>query len=275
MREGGEHVHCTIIPSSAGGVYTCRISQIGGKDTAIRDYNECMAHGKQLHHLQKIDSETARIAKRIRDIEHTLESDQNVRKARMRAVKAKQRMQQAEKELRQAEAEVAAQSARLEQNQAALYGGRIQNPKELQDLQQEAAALRRRIARLEEAQLEAMQRLEESRLRYKKSVRLYRKTQAEQRQNHAALLGEKVTLQAKQEKLQHEREALVAKLPADEYQLYEDLRSKRGGIAVAEVQNGACGACGTTLSTRMLQVARSPSRIAHCPGCNRILYEAP
>ncbi len=231
-----------------------------------------MAHVQQLYHLQQMDSETARARARIQEIEQFLQRDQTVRKAKARALKAKQAAREAEKALDRAEAEVDAQTAKLEQNQAALYGGRIHNPKELQDLQREAEALKRRIARLEEAQLEAMQQLEKARLRYKKAVRLYRAAQAEQSEKHAALLGEKESLQRRLQTLQAERQTLITQIPADEYQLYEDLRVRHGGIAVAAVRIQTCGACGTTLDTRTMQAVRSPSRMARCPGCKRLLH---
>ncbi|RMF39391.1 MAG: hypothetical protein D6755_14305 [Anaerolineae bacterium] len=234
-----------------------------------------MAHVHHLYHLQQIDSETAHATARIREIEQFLQHDQTVRKAKARALKAKQAAQEAEKALRKAEAEVSAQTSKLEHNQAALYGGRIHNPKELQDLQHEAEAIKRRIARLEEAQLEAMQNLEKARLRYKKAVRLYRAAQARQSEEHAALLGEKETLEQKLHTLQEERQSLVDQIPPDEYQLYEELRARRGGIAVAGVQAQTCGACGTTLNSLVLQAVRSPSRMARCPGCNRLLYLEP
>ncbi len=232
-----------------------------------------MAHKKKLYELQQTDTEIGRITRRLGEIEAILADDETVRKAKSQALRAKKGVKVAEAALGKAEAEVQKQTIKLEQNQAALYGGKITNPKELQDLQLEAAALKRRIARLEEAQLDTMQKVEQARLRYKKAVRLYRKAQTRQSEQEARLRGEMVTLKAQKARLLTEREALVSRLPADEYKLYEDLRAARNGVAVAAVQNEACNACGATLSTRLLQAVRSPIHLARCPSCRRILFE--
>ncbi len=232
-----------------------------------------MAHIRTLYTLQQTDDEIRRITARLEEIERILAEDESVRKAKALALRAKKGVKAAEAALSKAESEVQTQTVKLEQNQAALYGGKVTSPKELQDLQMEAAALKRRIARLEEAQLEAMQAVEKARLRYKKTVRLYRQAQTRQSEQEARLRGEMVTLKAKRKGLQARRESLAAQVPDDEYRLYEDLRAARSGVAVAAVQNEACNACGATLSTRILQAARSPSRLTRCPSCGRILFE--
>jgi uncharacterized protein len=50
----------------------------------------------------------------------------------------------------------------MQTSEASLYGGKIRNPKELQDLQVEIAALKRRTATLEDEQLEAMLAVEDA-----------------------------------------------------------------------------------------------------------------
>ena len=51
---------------------------------------------------------------------------------------------------------------KLETGNAKLYGGRITNPKELQDIQLDVAASKKRLATLEDKQLAAMIALEEA-----------------------------------------------------------------------------------------------------------------
>ena len=52
------------------------------------------------------------------------------------------------------------QKVKIEQSEASLYSGNVTNPKELQDLQNEAAALKRYLVTLEDRQLEAMLEVE-------------------------------------------------------------------------------------------------------------------
>ncbi len=240
---------------------------------SIYGYNQDMAHVQLLYSLQQLDDEIHRNATQLDEIQHLLANDEEVRKAKVRAIKGKELVKQAKQELGNIEAEVKAQQIKLEQNQSTLYGGKVQNPKELQDLQREAEAVRRRIAQLEEKQLQAMQTAEKAERRYKKLLHIYHQTQAQQSEKQARLQGERQQLAARQADLKVQREEKIRHLPEDERRLYEDLKDARQGVAVAGVSNGACSACGATLSTRLLQDARSPNRLARCTNCQRILYD--
>lgn len=65
------------------------------------------------------------------------------------------------KKLHQAENNVRDQRIKIEQDEFALYSGKMHNPKELQDLQNEVAALKQFLTTLEDRQLEIMMTVEE------------------------------------------------------------------------------------------------------------------
>jgi len=89
---------------------------------------------------------------------------------------------------------------------------------------------------------------------------------------HRLLIEELSTLMRNLERLQAERQAAVSDLAGQSLEIYDGLRSRRRGIAVAEVSDGSCGACGTNLTAALQQSARSTSQVAYCPSCGRILY---
>jgi predicted nucleic acid-binding Zn-ribbon protein len=72
--------------------------------------------------------------------------------------------------------------------------------------------------------------------------------------------------------LEDERAVAVGSIEGVDYQLYEQLRRDRRGIAVARVSDRACSACGTTLNAMLLQAARSQNQLHRCDTCGRILY---
>jgi predicted nucleic acid-binding Zn-ribbon protein len=86
------------------------------------------------------------------------------------------------------------------------------------------------------------------------------------------LRSEQTKLQAKAERLQEERSTDLGGIQKDDLKIYDHLRSKKGGLAVAKVQNKICSACGAELSASLAQAARSPSELAQCDNCKRILY---
>ena len=95
---------------------------------------------------------------------------------------------------------------------------------------------------------------------------------ADQIAGNAALNGEQMELTENVKRLESERMVTVNAVPADDRALYDRLRTKMRGVAVASAANRSCSACGTTFSAALYQAARSPAKISHCDTCGRILY---
>ena len=115
----------------------------------------------KLYRLQQIDNQLDKVRERLSEIEQLLATDEIVREAQQGSDTAKQAKVEAQLDLRRAEEEVKARQDKLKQNQDNLYGGKVTNPKELQDLQAEAEAFTRHLHEAEDAQLEVMATLEE------------------------------------------------------------------------------------------------------------------
>jgi predicted nucleic acid-binding Zn-ribbon protein len=226
----------------------------------------------KLFRLQQIDLQLDRTRARLREIQAALEEN-SVLRAVMGKVAAREReLQESKKILQRAEGEVQAQRIKIEQTEASLYGGKIRNPKELQDLQNEAAALKRYRDVLEDRQLEAMMSVEEFEGALDEAAAELKAVQERGDVQNASLLSEQSALYKDVERLENERQAATSSLEAPELRTYEQLRLARNGIAVAKVTDRACAACGSTLSAALLSAARSPNQITRCSTCNRILY---
>ena len=52
---------------------------------------------------------------------------------------------------------------------------------------------------------------------------------------------------------------------------YEDIRKRRGGVAIARVAGGNCGACRVGIPEAVRKQAFGDG-LAQCPNCERILY---
>ena len=63
-----------------------------------------------------------------------------------------------------------------------------------------------------------------------------------------------------------------ASLSPEDQQLYRDLRSRKGGRALAEERNGTCQACGISLPTGIVQSVRNDEVHSFCPSCGRLLH---
>jgi uncharacterized protein len=225
-----------------------------------------------LYRLQQVDSQIDQIQARLRTIQQTLENDNELRSARERFAAAEAQQTDAERALKLSESEVEKQRIKIEQTEASLYGGRVQNPKELQDLQKDVVSLKRHLQTLEERQLEAMIEVENTEKDLQITRTALEGVQFNLKEQNRDLMRESESLLKEQERLNSERQAVVTDIANQALSAYEQLRKQKRGIAITTITDNSCEACGTTLTPSQQQNARSTSQLFHCPTCGRILF---
>jgi len=230
-----------------------------------------MSQARHLVHLQHLDTQLDQAKKRLEEIDAALNDNSAVRQAARRAEKAAKALTAAQLALRKAESEVQAQQEKIERNQKALYGGG-KSPKELEDLQMESGALGRYLETLEERQLEAMIAYEEAEAAESQAQENLAKVRAQAAAENTDLAAEQETLTGEVSQLHAQRQQAAKPIPEDLLANYEKLRQTRFGLAVTGVKSGACEACGASLTAAQAQAARTPSKIAYCEVCGRILH---
>ncbi len=198
--------------------------------------------------------------------------DETIRSATQALEAAKRNQFKVQQALRSVEQEVQAVRIKINTSEASLYGGKIRNPKELQDIQTEIAALKRRHSVLEDSQLEAMLALDEAEGEQAAAEKGLTAAQADRATQQAGLLGEQGQLKKKLDRLQMERGATIGSILPENLEIYERLRKQKRGLAVAAIEDNACASCGTSIRPAELQVARSPEQMAYCSTCGRILF---
>jgi predicted nucleic acid-binding Zn-ribbon protein len=229
-----------------------------------------MSQSFKLLRVQQIDSLLDRARLRLKEIDIALHDDAALRQARTTMVDAEEEYKDASRALHHAEQDVQSQNIKIEQTEATLYGGKVRNPKELQDLQNESAA-ETLFAVLEDRQLEAMLAIEVAEDQpICKSY--YEECSAESAAENARLTSEKSTLEKDIGRQELEKQAASSGIPDSDLRLYEQLRKQRNGVAVAKVIDRTCSACGSTLSAALYSAAQSPNQISRCDTCGRILY---
>lgn len=222
--------------------------------------------------LQKVDSNINQIQSRLQHIQETLENDAELAAARKRVENAEAEQNEADNVRRSRDTDTQSQRLKIQQAESSLYGGTVRNPKELQDLQADIQSLKRRLAAIEELEFESMVRLEaaDKDLRSARAVldQLQTKLQAE----HHQLVEERDKLLRQLANLRDERTAALSAVAAVHLQAYDRISQLRRGVAVAEISDNACRACGTVLTAAQQQNARHTAQLVYCPSCGRILY---
>jgi hypothetical protein len=209
---------------------------------------------------------------RLQQIQDTLENHGELVAAQDRLKSARAERQRSEQTRRSAEAEAEAQQAKIKQAEASLYGGTVRNPKELQELQADVASLKKHLATIEEQELEAMLTVDSAQAALEAAEEQLNQIQTRLGNEYKKLIDERTVLSRDQENLQAERHAALSAVEAGILETYEGLRRQHGGLAVAEVSDNACGACGTTLTAALQQSARHAAQLVFCPSCGRVLY---
>ena len=225
-----------------------------------------------LARLQKIDLQIDHLTNRIKEIELLLKDNGKVREAEKSVSESESETTKFRQLVKNAEDAVDAQRIKIELNESSLYGGKIRNPKELQDIQKDIASLKRYLSVLEDEQLNAMLALEESETKLIKASNILAEAQAQFISQTADLAGEKSKLNDNLQRLMGERDAALKPLSTESIAIYKRLREQKRGIAVALAEDGACTACGSELRPEEMQSARSPTSITYCSSCGRILY---
>ena len=170
------------------------------------------------------------------------------------------------------ETEISQIDEKVAHEQSRLYSGDISNSRELANIQAELDALRRRKVHLEDQELEIMERREGIEKEHGDLASALadldaKVADATQRRDHAS-----VEIHDELERLAQERAQLVPKLNTEVIELYEDIRARRGGVAVGALKNGTCSACGLPLSPMQRdEIKRSDDPIIRCENCRRLL----
>lgn len=231
-----------------------------------------MSEALNLYRLQNIDTQIHQITARLGEIDKKLSDDSRVKRAQNTLEKAQSQARQKRIELKQIEDKVEAQRIKRKTTQTALFGGKIKNPKELQDLQMESEALKRYISQLEDEQLDAMIANEEAENAEKHAVQALKQIKGTVAEENASMLGEKKKLETDLERLTRERDAVLQSVSTKALNLYQKLLKSKHGVAVAAVTEGGCSICGQSLTPSDLQSIRASNRLVFCPTCGRILF---
>lgn len=228
----------------------------------------------KLRDLQKIDTKIYQreMAMKALDSGETLKAE---------AVALLKRHDAAESVMRKAEAtqrdqELAVKS--LEEKRKAvndkLYGGRVTNPKELENLQKDEEMIRHQISTLEDSLLEAMDAAETARAEEAQLGAALAKAKRAWQETVARTKAETERLTKEIAELKPGRDQLAATIEKPLLRRYDEIRTHTEGIGLAATDSGICAACHVTLNRDITDKIIEGVEIVLCESCGRILAPA-
>jgi len=141
-------------------------------------------------------------------------------------------------------------------------------------LQHEVQNAEDEIAKAEDRLLEQMMAGEEYDVRIKTSEKALKEVDEEVRGERKVIEANKASAEKDLAELEAERARLVVAIPENMLDNYDRIAKKHDGLALAEVRNERCSACGVIIRPQVIQqMGRSASdEIFHCETCTRIIY---
>lgn len=231
-----------------------------------------MSRGKQLYELQDVDLEIDAKRETLSQVMSRLGESDILDEARLSLARDEEKLVELQRSQRQAEQAVEDLQVKAAATTDTLYGGTVKNPKELTSLQEQLSNLQRKIDEGDDKTLDIMSDVEEAQqdvsVKRSEVAKIEEEWQAEQ----ASLSQEQTELSAALASLEQKRTELASRLDAVSLELYEAIRKKRQGRAVAKLERGVCQGCRIALPMSELQRARMGQELVQCGSCERVLY---
>ena len=141
-------------------------------------------------------------------------------------------------------------------------------------LQHEIQLAEDEIAKAEDRLLEQMVAGEEYDRRIKAADKNLKEVETVAGAERSKIEVEKAKAEKELAQLNSERAAAIAEIPENLLDHYDRIVRKHNGVALAEVRDEKCGACGMIVRPHVIQEMRRAANdeLFHCETCTRILY---
>jgi len=225
---------------------------------------------KQLYQLQEIDLEIESEEKSLNQKTSQMGERQALDNAQARIASQQQHLDELRSQQHGAEWEVDDMLSKIAIAEEKLYGGKINNPKELSSLQHEVSTMKGKSDDLENRALEIIDLVEAAEKSVAGATSELQKMEDEWQRQQQQLSDGIEQLKSRLAELRQKRQQLSEEIESQAVKLYEKIRQQKKP-PVATVEQGICHICRISLSASELQRARSGQPV-QCGSCGRILF---
>lgn len=162
------------------------------------------------------------------------------------------------------------QNEKIKSNEEKLFSGTITSSKEIENYQEEVKILKNKNSEMEDQILELMMKLEEMSEEVKKA-------DADRNKADERIKRIKEEMDEKLEVLKHIIEGLknrkaniISKIPDEYLKKYNQIKNKKGGIAVSVLKDNFCDVCNMEIPAIDAEKMVDADELYRCPLCGRI-----
>ena len=229
-----------------------------------------MSLAKRVYELQQVEQSIQSGRRQYEEIQAKISRNAACEQAGINLAEAEKQLAGLEKQYKELDSEAETLRAQVKQIDGKLYGGKINNPKELQGYEQEGNMLRANLSRKDDTLLELMEKIEAGKVAAGKLKEVCRGAEAAWQAEKVELQVQADKLNGELETLENRRKEILGSVDRETLAIFEGIRSRKGQ-AVVKVEQGRCLGCRVTLSVSELQHVRG-NAIVTCSNCGRILY---
>jgi predicted nucleic acid-binding Zn-ribbon protein len=230
-----------------------------------------MIQASELYRLQEIDLNVQQHHKRLEEIAAQLADNKALSDAQEQVTSDQQVLTPLQNKVRKLEQEIQSNTTKIKETDGTLYSGRVKNPKELQDMQQEIRSLKKRNQELEDVLLETMMQVDTADAALKDSSAKLEIIHSQFELANNSLVDEQKRLKAEGSALLKSREQLLPTIEANTLKVYNNLKPRKNNQAVAVLVNQSCSVCRVQQDMNVIQGVRKGETLTYCSSCGRIL----
>lgn len=225
-----------------------------------------------LFQLQQLDLELDRLTAEKQTITTALQGSASLRKVRTDYEAVQQNLQVSQQAQKEAEWALEDLTQRLTELDGRLYGGSVNNAKELKALQLEAQRLRAQQNQQEEIVLERIEAMETLSKDVEQRLAQVHAANDAWGQERTGLQQRLDQVEARVRQVQERRASATRSLDESLLKRYETLRRTKQGKAISKIEQNSCQWCRVILTPSEIQRVRLNAEVQTCMNCGRILY---
>ncbi len=162
------------------------------------------------------------------------------------------------------------QNEKIKNDEKKLFSGTITSAKELENYQEEVKILKQKNSEIEDKILELMIELEEMSDKVKQAMAEKDKVEANLNRINNEMNEKIEVLKHIVEGLRKRKDDVISRIPRDHLKRYNEVKTKKGGIAVSVLKNNFCSVCNMEIPMIAAEKIEDIDEIYSCPLCGRM-----
>lgn len=221
--------------------------------------------------LQEHDRRAVRLEKESEDVPaRSAHIEASIQKEKDAVAEAQDRLNHQLSAAKQVELDVESSKERIATLRNQQF--QVKSNDDYRTLEREIATVEEGIRKLEDSEIEIMERMEEAKSFINEKESELKRGEAQVTVHLDSLNKRLADIKVEMKQLEVERTSLLEGIDPDWLARYERLLAHTGDYALVAVHNGGCGRCHMKLPPQVSHDARKGDSIVSCPYCGRMLY---